>query len=163
MPCKNLSSECGGSRRAFLRRSGCGLLTLAALGLGGDAVLPVSAIAGVESGKEKMYPIPLGDGVNIDRGSSVMIVRYGSHVYAFSMACPHENAAVKWVAKEHRFFCTKHDSEYTPDGTYTTGHATRNLDRFPVRREGSSVIVSLDRVFHSDANKAAWTAAAIDV
>jgi Rieske Fe-S protein len=139
------------------------VLTLAALGLGVDVVLPVSAIAGVAAGKEKTYPIPSSDGVNIDRGSSVMIVRYASHVYAFSMACPHENAAVKWVAKEHRFFCTKHDSEYTADGIYTTGHATRNLDRFPVRRDGSSVIVSLDRVFHSDANKESWMAAAIDV
>jgi hypothetical protein len=27
------------------------------------------------------------------------------------------------------FQCTNHDSEYTPDGTYTKGHATRNLDR----------------------------------
>jgi Rieske Fe-S protein len=163
MSCKHVSSVCRESRREFLQQSGCGLFTLAALGLAGDAVLPVSAIAGVESGKEKTYPIPATDGVNIDRGSSVMIVRYTGHVYAFSMACPHENAAVKWVAKEHRFFCTKHDSEYTPDGIYMTGHSTRNLDRFPVRRDGDSVIVSLNRVFHSDANKAAWTSADIEV
>jgi nitrite reductase/ring-hydroxylating ferredoxin subunit len=162
MPCKH-SLVCRESRRAFLHQGGRGLLTLAALGFAGDGVLPVSAIAGVESGKEKTYPIPSADGVNIDRGSSVMIVRYANHVYAFSMACPHENAAVKWVAKQQRFFCTKHDSEYTPDGTYTTGHATRNLDRFPVRRDGTSVVVSLDRVFHSDANKAAWAYAAVDV
>ena len=37
--------------------------------------------------KEKSYPIPSSDGVNIDRGSSVMIVRYADHPYAFSMAC----------------------------------------------------------------------------
>ena len=161
MPCKE-SSTCHPSRRAFLQQSGCGLLSLAAMGLAGDIVLPVKAIAGVGSAKEKTYPIPSADGVNIDRSSSVMIVRYANHVYAFSMACPHENAAVKWVAKDRRFFCTKHDSQYTPDGTYTTGHATRNLDRFPIRKEGTSVVVSLDRVFHSDANNAAWMAAAVD-
>lgn len=156
MPCKE-------SRRAFLHEGGCGLLTLAAMGLVGDVVLPVSAIAGGGAGKEKTYPMPTSDSVNVDRGSSLVVVRYQNHVYAFSLACPHEQAAVKWVEKQHRFFCTKHDSEYTPDGTYQTGHATRNLDRFPVRKEGTSLIVSLDRVFHSDANQAAWMSAVVDV
>jgi Rieske Fe-S protein len=151
------------SRRQFLQQGGCGLFTLAALGLAGDAVLPVSAIAGTGSAKEKTYPIPAADGVNVDRGSHVMIVRYANHVYAFSMACPHEHAAVKWLKKDNRFQCTKHDSQYTPDGTYTSGHATRNLDRFPIRRDGASVVVDLDKVFQSDAHKAAWTAAAVNL
>lgn len=154
---------CSKGRRAFLHQSGCGLLTLAAMGLSGDVVLPVSAIAGVGNAKEKMYPVPASDGVNIDRGSSLILVRYANHVYAFSLACPHEQAAVKWVAKERRFYCTKHDSQYTPDGTYKTGHATRNLDRFPIRKEGDAIVVALDRVFHSDANKAAWDAASVDL
>jgi nitrite reductase/ring-hydroxylating ferredoxin subunit len=158
MPCNGLS------RRAFLHQSSCRLFTLGALGLAADiAALPVSAIAGTASGQEKAYPIPPADGVNIDRHAQVMVVRFAGRVYAFAMACPHENAAVKWLAKDHRFQCSKHDSQYTPEGTYTTGHATRNLDRFPVRREGTMVVVSLDRVYRSDQNKAAWTAAGIDV
>jgi len=76
---------------------------------------------------------------------------------------PHENAVVKWLAKDGRFQCSKHDSQYTPNGTYTSGHATRNLDRFPIRRDGNSVVVSLDRVFHSDQNAQAWAAASVDV
>jgi hypothetical protein len=44
-----------------------------------------------------------------------------------------------------------------------TGHATRNLDRFPVRRDQSEVVVTIDRVYRSDQNLAAWTAAAIGV
>jgi Rieske Fe-S protein len=137
-------------------------LTLAAMGLVGDAVLPVAAIAAVGAGKEKTYPIPASDSVNVDRGNSLVVVRYQNRVYAFSLACPHEQAAVKWVENQHRFFCTKHDSQYTLDGTYQTGHATRNLDRFPVRKAGTSVAVSLDRVYHSDTNQAAWASAAID-
>jgi Rieske Fe-S protein len=154
MPCRQ-------SRRAFLRQGGCGLFTLATLGIGGDVVLPVSAIAGVGSAKEKQYPIPAADGVNIDRSAQVILVRYANHVYAFSMVCPHERAAVKWLKKDNRFQCTKHDSEYTPDGTYITGHATRNLDRFPVRRDGEMVIVSLDRVYQADKHAAAWAAATL--
>ena len=138
MPCEQ-------SRRAFLKQGGCGVFTLAALGLSGDLVLPVSAIAGSGSGPERSYPIPTADSVNIDRKAQVILVRYANRMYAFALACPHEHAAVKWLAKDHRFQCTKHDSQYTPDGKYTSGKATRNLDRFPVRKEGSAVIVTMDR------------------
>jgi Rieske Fe-S protein len=138
------------------------MLTLAASGLGVNLVLPVSAIAGGGAGPEKVYPIPPADGVNIDRDTQVMLVRYQGNMYAFSMACPHENAAVKWLKKDNRFKCTKHDSEYTPDGTYQTGHATRNLDRFPIRKDGANVIVSVDRVFRSDQNAPAWQNAHVE-
>jgi nitrite reductase/ring-hydroxylating ferredoxin subunit len=87
--------------------------------------------------------------VNIDRDAQVILVRASGKVFAFALSCPHQNAAVKWVAKDRRFQCTKHDSRYQPDGAYTEGHATRNLDRFPIRREADAVIVSLDAVFRS--------------
>jgi Rieske Fe-S protein len=151
------------SRREFLQQSGCGLFTLTALGLAGDVILPINAIAGAGSAKERSYPIPAADGVNVDRGAQVLLVRYANHLYAFSMACPHEHAAVKWLKKDNRFQCTKHDSQYTPDGVYRTGHATRNLDRFPIRREGTSVVVDLEKVFQSDQHAAAWAAAVIEV
>jgi len=103
--------RCEQSRRAFLKQGGCGVFTLAALGLAADLVLPVSAIAGAGSGRERSYPIPAADSVNIDRKSQVILVRYANRVYAFALACPHEHAAVKWLAKDHRFQCTKHDSQ----------------------------------------------------
>jgi Rieske Fe-S protein len=151
------------SRREFLQQSGCGLFTLTAVGIAADAVLPITAIAGAGSARERTYAIPPADGVNVDRGSQLMLVRYANRVYAVSMACPHEHAAVKWLKKDNRFQCTKHDSQYKPDGTYTSGHATRNLDRFPIRREGGSVVVNLEKVFQSDQHAAAWSAAAVEV
>ena len=156
-PCANES------RREFLQTTGCGIFTLAALGIAGDIVLPVNAIAAAGSGPERSYSIPASDSVNIDHKAQIIIVRYASHMYAFSLACPHENAAVKWLPKDRKFHCTKHDSEYTPEGKYTTGHATRNLDRFPVRKDGTNLVVTTDRVFHSDQNAAAWAAATVDV
>jgi Rieske Fe-S protein len=78
-----------------------------------------------------------------------------------ALACPHENAAVKWLNKDRRFQCSKHDSQYTPEGVYTSGHATRNLDRFPVRREQNEVVVTIDRVYRSDQDLTAWTSAAV--
>ena len=102
------------SRRAFLQQGGCGLFTLAAFGLALSDPLPVFAIAGSAVGAERIYPIPETDGVNIDRSAQIIIVRYQGHAFAFALSCPHENAAVKWVAKDGRFQCTKHDSQYQP-------------------------------------------------
>ena len=151
------------SRRAFLKKGGCGIFTLTALGLAADLALPVSAIAGAGAGPERSYPIPATDGVNIDRKAQVIVVRYANRAYAFALACPHEHAVVKWLKKDNRFQCSKHDSQYTPDGKYTSGKATRNLDRFPIRKEGSMLIVMMDRVFQSDASATAWNDAAVDL
>lgn len=149
-------------RRAFLRQSGCGLLTLALLGLGESAgALPVTTVEATGTDTERRYPIPSTDGVSIDRRTQIILVRYANHVYAMALACPHENAAVKWINKDRRFQCSKHDSQYTPEGIYTTGHATRNLDRFPVRREQNEVVVTIDRVYRSDHNLTAWTSAGV--
>ena len=156
MPCEQ-------SRRAFLKQGGCGVFTLAALGLSGDLVLPVSAIAGSGSGAERTYAIPAADGVNIDRKAQVILVRYANRVYAFALACPHEHAAVKWLAKDHRFQCTKHDSHYTADGTHVSGRATRNMDRMPVRKDGNMMHVDTAHVFQSDKDAAGWNAAAATV
>jgi nitrite reductase/ring-hydroxylating ferredoxin subunit len=156
---------CNRSRRQFLQEGGCFAVTLASLGLGsGQAfALPVGTVSGAGAGPERRYPIPAADGVDIDRKASVIVVRFSGHAFAFALSCPHQNAAVKWVAKNHRFQCTKHDSEYKPDGVYVTGHATRNLDRFPVRRDGDELVVDLSRVYHSDADAADWAAAMVAV
>ena len=78
------------SRRAFLRQGGCGLFTLAALGLGLTDPLPVFALEGTGAGDERTYPIPASDGVNIDRSAQIIIVRFQGQAYAFALACPHE-------------------------------------------------------------------------
>jgi len=151
------------TRRRFLQGGGCALVTLTSLGFAPGAVVTVDAAAGSGGNTERSYPLPSADGVTIDRGQQVILVRVNGKVAAMSLACPHENAVVKWLSKDGKFQCSKHDSQYTPNGTYTSGHATRNLDRFPIRREGSTVIVSLDHVFRSDQNAQAWAAAAVDV
>jgi Rieske Fe-S protein len=158
MPCDRTT------RREFIRRGGCGLFTCAALGLAADAgALPIALVSSQGTAGERRFAIPTADGVNIDRRAQVILVRQSNKVYAMALACPHENAAVKWIRKDGRFQCSKHDSRYTPDGTYTSGHATRNLDRFPVRLDGASVVVAVDRVYRSDQNRPAWIAAFVEV
>jgi hypothetical protein len=63
--------------------------------------------------------------------------------------------------RQRRFQCSKHDLRYTPDGVHTAGRATRNMDRFPITRDGTSVVVDVSRVYRSDQDAAGWVAAAV--
>ncbi len=147
-------------RRAFLQSAGW-LGAAALLGLSprqADA-LPVSLIESVQSGAERRYPIPAADSVNIDRAAQLIVARVSNRIYVFALACPHQNAPVKWMPKERRFQCTKHDSQYQPDGVHTAGRATRNLDRYAIRRDGDAIVVDLHRWLQSDKDPAGWAAA----
>lgn len=151
------------SRRGFLEAAGCFGAAIALLGLSSaDAqALPVALIDGLQTGGERRYPIPATDSVNVDRGAQLIVARVESHVYVFSLSCPHQNNAVKWMPNDHRFQCTKHDSRYQPDGVHTTGRATRNLDRYVIRRDGDAVVVDLHHWIQSDKDPAGWAAATI--
>jgi Rieske Fe-S protein len=151
------------ARRQFLQAGGCFALALVAAGMLPRELLaqPIQPISGTGVGQDRTYPIPAGDSVNIDHVEQVIVVRNQNHVFAFNLSCPHQNAAVRWVDNAHRFQCTKHDSQYQPDGVYTSGRATRNMDRLPIRRNGASVIVSLDRMIQSDTDAAGWAAAVV--
>ena len=158
--CKDV--EC---RREFLKSAGCFGLALGIVGLSSGAAdaLPVFFTEGIQSGGDTRYPIPAADSVNVDRKAQLIVARAQGHVYVFALSCPHQNNAVKWLPKDHRFQCTKHDSQYTPDGVYTSGRSTRNMDRYVIRRDGDSVVVDVHRWFQSDKDPAGWAAATIPV
>jgi Rieske Fe-S protein len=143
MPCGHCPNP---DRRRFLITSAATLATL----------VPLRATA-----TEARYPVPAADGASIDNRTQVILVRDGSAVYAFALSCPHENTALRWRAKDKRFQCPRHESKYTPDGTFTSGRATRNMDRFPVTRAGDQIVVDLTRVFHSDTDPPHWQAAVV--
>ena len=118
---------------------------------------------GVAAGSERRYPVPSSDGVTIDRTNQVIIVRLQAHVYAFNLSCPHENTALKWLPKDMRFQCPKHESKYQPTGTFTSGRATRNMDRLAIRQEADALYVDLSHIIKSDVDPAGWSAAMIPV
>jgi Rieske Fe-S protein len=117
--------------------------------------------AGTREGDEFTYPMPTADGATIDRDNAIIVVRVAGKVCAFNLSCPHQNAAVRWRPAEARFECSKHDSVYRLDGVYVGGRATRSMDRFPVKRQGNSVVVNVATMIQSDLNKAEWEAAVI--
>jgi hypothetical protein len=53
-----------------------------------------------------------------------------------------------------RFQCPKHESKYTPNGTFTSGRATRNMDRLNIRHDGDMLAVDLSHMLKSDKDPA---------
>jgi Rieske Fe-S protein len=128
----------------------------------GAAALPVVEGAGTATGPEEhTYPLPAEDGVTIDRDTQVIIVRFQQNAYAFNLACPHENTALRWKPQEGRFQCPRHESRYKPDGAFISGRATRNMDRFAIKRAADGLVVDLSRLFRSDQQQADWAAAVV--
>jgi Rieske Fe-S protein len=152
------------TRRDFLKQTAL-LVSGALVGMVGGAsgeALPVTAAGPLEvAGTELTYPIPAEDGATVDRDNGVIVVRFQGKLFAFNLSCPHENAAVRWKPAVGRFECSRHDSKYQPNGTYTSGRATRNMDRFALKRNGNSVVVDVSTFFQSDTQKAQWEAAAL--
>ena len=158
-------AACTDSRRGFLKQAAT-LVSGALVGMAGSPgpaqALPIGwGAPSAASGAELTFPIPPADGATVDRDNGVIIVRYQGKVFAFNLSCPHENAAVRWKAAVNRFECSRHDSRYEPNGTYTSGRATRNMDRFALRRNGDTVVVDVSRLIQSDTSKAQWDAAVL--
>ena len=157
----------GDSRRDFLKQAAMMVTTAvagiaAAPGLAPALPLAAGGPAAVD-GNDLTYPIPPADGATIDRDNGVIVVRYQGRLFAFNLSCPHENAAVRWKPAVGRFECSRHDSRYEPNGTYTSGRATRNMDRFALKRAGDTVVVDVSKLIQSDADKSAWDAAALQL
>lgn len=160
----NERRECTGcapkSRREFMERVSAAL-AVATVGASVDltALAETSSIASLQT--TLSYPTPAGDGVSIDEKEQIILVRFQGKVMAFPQACPHENTALRWRQRDLRFQCERHGSRYTPDGTFTSGRATRNMDRYAVSRSGAAVVVDLTKLYQSDTQAGAWASAAV--
>lgn len=156
---------CELGRRAFLRDA-AGAVATALLFLGAReaeaASLPLAFVRPTDvRGGERTYPLPATDGATIDKEAEVIVVRWQGHAYAFALSCPHQKTALRWLEKDARFQCPKHKSKYRPDGAFISGRATRGMDRYGIRRNGESVIVSLDALHRQDEDPAGWAAATV--
>lgn len=153
----------GRSRRDFMRD----MIAMAALALAAMTV-PGEAAAAIEwteaesrTGDVLRYAVPATDGANIDRDHQVILVRWQATAYAFALSCPHQSTALRWNEKAARFQCPKHQSRYTPDGTFVSGRATRGMDRYAIRRVGTELEVNLTALYEQDRDRTGWEAAAV--
>ena len=154
-------------RREFLRAAGMALASIGLLGGGASELhaMPVTLLTGLpgERPEERRYPVPTVDGVSVDKDNSVIIARAGGRVYAFSLACPHQNTALRWSVADHQFECPKHKSRYRDDGSFIEGRATRAMDRLSIRRDAAMLVVDVDKMFQQDDQPKEWGAASIPV
>lgn len=154
-------------RREFLRQAGLTALgALVMVGIPPDlaaAMRPTAITSRRRVGTDPSYPIPAGDGVQVDKKNQVILVRWRHELYAFNLSCPHQNTALHWNDGDNQFQCPKHHSRYQPDGTFIDGRATRNMDRFSVSRSGNDVIVHVDLMHKSDTDGSSWAASAIQL
>src|SRR5678809_1202381 len=143
-------------RRNFLRDATLAVAgVFAALGAlpSSAAAAPLEFITALGGGREdKSYPIPAKDGAQIDKDNQTIVTRWQNKVYVFSLACPHQNTAIRWYEKEQKFECPKHHSKFEIDGVYLkdSGRATRNMDRFAVRKDANNVVANLDKLYQED-------------
>jgi nitrite reductase/ring-hydroxylating ferredoxin subunit len=163
-----LCTACQGpaSRRAFLREAASLLASAASLGLmpglaEGFAVERRPALRVL--GGEAVYPLPPSDGATIDRDHAVILVRHQDRVYAFALWCPHQHTALRWQEEERRFQCPKHKSTFQPDGEFISGRATRGMDRYPIRRDGATVVVDLAVTLREDEDAERWRQAVVQL
>ena len=165
--CEDADCVVPASRRRFLRDTFLSVAgALVAVGMTNTAAFAVPlefTEATRTRGQTRSYAIPATDGAQIDKQNEVILVRWQDALYAFSMACPHQNTALKWDERDHAFQCPKHHSKFQPNGAYVpdSGRATRAMDRFAISRDASGVIVDLDKLYEQDADGAAWAAASV--
>ena len=166
--CASRSADAiGPDRRAFLRDA-AGAVAAALVFLGArraDALArPLAFVAPLAvHGETVRYALPTTDGATIDREHDVILTRWQGRVYAFSLACPHRNTALRWLPADARFQCPKHKSKYRPDGSFIEGRATRGMDRFALTRDGDGIVVDLAVLHRESDDRAAWSAAMVAV
>jgi Rieske Fe-S protein len=157
------------ARRDFLRDAGLiAASVLVALGASPSraAAASIELVSPVDDNREeKSYAIPPQDGTQIDKENGTMITRWQGKLCVFSLACPHQNTALRWHDKDTQFECPKHHSRFDAEGNYIkdSGRATRGLDRFAVRKDGNNVVANLDKLYQEDEDEAAWKAAFVTI
>jgi Rieske Fe-S protein len=157
------------ARRDFLRDAGllaAGVLVALGAAPSRAAAASIELVSPVaENREEKSYAIPAQDGTQIDKDNGTMITRWQGKVCVFSLACPHQNTALRWHDKDTQFECPKHHSRFDAEGNYIkdSGRATRGLDRFAVRKDGNNVVANLDKLYQEDEDEAAWKSAFVTI
>jgi len=161
--CHNCGSCVG--RREFLQTSLGASLAAAALATlpRSLAALPPSWIEGSQDGAMVRYDVPPADGVHVDRDAEIILVRHEGMLSAFALSCPHQRSMLRWRKKKGIFQCTKHHSEYTPEGVYKKARATRNMDRLGITLTDGRLAVDPGVVYKSDEDPEGWAAAAVMV
>lgn len=75
--------------------------------------------------------------VQNEKASAWVILNGDRTLTAFSPLCTHLGCAYQWEGRQKQFSCPCHGSVFSKTGTVIQGPASRPLDRYPVKIEGS--------------------------
>ncbi|MEP6573959.1 MAG: Rieske 2Fe-2S domain-containing protein [Gemmatimonadota bacterium] len=154
-------------RRGFLKQVTVALAGIAAgLGATPAALHAMNVRLGrplSTTGEEHTYPVPAEDGATIDKENEIIVVRFRGKAYGFNLSCPHQHTALRWQPDDSQFQCPKHHSRYTPEGIFVSGRATRSMDRFGIRKDGSNLVIDVGKYYRQDQNRPEWEAGFVAV
>jgi nitrite reductase/ring-hydroxylating ferredoxin subunit len=166
MPDRCTACDAITSRRDFLREAASLAAGAAALGVVPESLraFPIQMASALRTiGSEAVYQIPQQDGATIDRDHEAILVRYQDRIYVFGLSCPHQKTPLRWEEEERRFRCPKHKSTFEANGTFVSGRATRDLDRYALRRDGNTVIADLSTLLQEDQDRDRWVQAVVQL
>jgi cytochrome b6-f complex iron-sulfur subunit len=133
------------NRRDFLLAAGVAAVALVSLPVLQNAVLAAPATAPTMPDT----PVDVGllssyskDGVTqkfAKKPNYIFIVRKDGKLYACLSMCTHRYVAL--TVKEDEFYCPKHKSEFTFEGTVTHGPAKNSLPRYAISVGGDGHVV----------------------
>jgi Rieske Fe-S protein len=70
---------------------------------------------------------------------------------------------LRWQVEQRQFQCPKHKSTFQLDGAFVAGRATRSMDRYPLRRDGDTVVVDLSALLREDRDRERWVDAVVQL
>jgi thiosulfate dehydrogenase [quinone] large subunit len=134
-------------RRGFIRISSIAALTVGAVGLG--RLFPKSAGAAVSTGPAKIIEdasLAVGKTHNFTSksGSSAVLFKSKTGVYAYSAVCTHEGCTVQYNSASKNLQCGCHGAVFSPanDGKALSGPTNKPLPKIKVAVEGAWIVES---------------------
>lgn len=136
------------SRRSFLRNAVLGSVGVALAGVTGGFVTffwnnKTGAFGGEIPVPLDLVP-PVGEAPYRNQGGKFYIINNEDGALALYWKCVHLGCTVPWNESEGDFHCPCHGSVYNRFGERIAGPAPRPLDLFPMKVDGSNVIVNTD-------------------
>jgi cytochrome b6-f complex iron-sulfur subunit len=152
-------------RKEFIKKAGCSLLMLAAMGItvsacsstdvAGEDDTDNGNTGGNESGititastivldLSKTTPSVLGSpgGFLLIANGGAMAVNVNGTIKAFTNICTHQQCTTSWAFSNSRLVCTCHNSQFNTNGQVVSGPAVTALKEYGVTRNGNIVTIN---------------------